>query len=296
MGLTEAWQNCNPQQGPKPLSELQAFSFNVGLNTALLFVTANLISWLLSLFGIGAALITQIANWLGFIQSSTILMALLLELLFLAGYSASRLQIRFGDLDFSSLAGRHDGNIEVVVGRLTLAIPDGLRGREANFSVWPFQDGDYLYNIRPEPGRGMTLLTTQVGGAITNPNMNDFIVRTPGGAPASVLCNNNGQAFIHCEIDSARKWGGHVGAMLAIIALIILGIVFAPVLAALEAVCKVPVIGPALCFAAALLLGAIAALLGGSLGGLVGDGIDALNDPRDDVLEGDPAWARTHCF
>lgn len=285
MSLAEAWHNCTPDQGPGPIPSTQAFSFLVGLNAVLIFATAATISWLLGLIGIGTAIITTIANWLGFIQSSSILAPLLAEVIFLTAFCLSRLQFRIGSLDFSSLAGRHEGTVQVVIGRLTLAVPDVFRGRQANFGVWPFVDGDYLYNIRPD--RGMELLTTTVGGAITNPNMNDYIVRDTTGRPATVFCNSSGERFLHCEIDSARKWGGHIGAILGVIAVIIAALVFAPILAAIEPVCHVPFIGPALCFIIGAILGAIGAFVGGLIGGLIGDGIDALNDPRDDVLVGD---------
>ena len=70
--------------------------------------------------------------------------------------------------------------------------------------------------------------------------------------------------------------------------MIVLAIVFAPILEAIEAVCRVPIIGKALCAIVGAILALVGALIGGFLGGLVGDAVDALNDPRDGVIEGDP--------
>lgn len=285
-GLEDAWNNCSPPQGPRPKGLTEGFSFIAATTAVGLFLTAAGISWLLNAFGFSTTwIIATIANFIEWMYPTGLLFGLLSSLIWLMIFCLCRLYFRIGDTDFSALAGLHEGLVESVTGRITTQVPDDFRGRQAKFSVFPFQDGDYLYNIRLETAFRHTSKT--VGGAIVNLWLPDFIVRTPGGAPATVYCDSRPEIFMHCEIDSARKWGGHIGAIIAMLAIIILAIYFAPITELINRVCSIPFIGEVICAAIGLFLGGLALIVGGAIGGAIGDGVDALNDPEDDVLEGD---------
>lgn len=272
-------ENC-PEPNPDELGELEAYSVITALSAAVTvtatFVLAPLLGPFVGLPGVGTVL-----GAMGVIGTSSILTGLLFTFVWVLVFSMCRLQVRFGDLDFSSLAGRHTGDVHTVQGELA------NQPERNDDGPFPFHDGDYMYNVLTE-----RLISATVGGAHPTGDITNFVERTPGGDPAVVRCDEAGNSTIHCEIDSARKTAGHIGWILAVLAVLVAAIVAAPALAAVEAACQsVPIVGPIVCSALAAIIALIVSAVGAAAGGAVGDAVDWASDPRDGVVEGtDEGW------
>ncbi|WP_114751955.1 hypothetical protein [Pleomorphovibrio marinus] len=276
---------CDIVGGNEDVQWYFAYSFLTATMAAVTVNTTLILAPILGPF-IGLPGIGSVLGAIGLFPSSGILMGLLFNFVWVLVFSLCRMQVRFNEQDFSSLAGRHDpSQSKCVQGNLELS----RRYGDEWYQFFPFYDGDYLYDIRTDNG---SLVETTVGGFIITGNITSFVERTSGGEPATVRCAQDGAWTLHTEIDSMRKYAGHIAWILAALAILVLAIMFAPLLAPIEAICHaIPLVGPLLCAAVAVVIALVVSAVVGTLGGLVGDAIDAAMNPRDGVIEGtDEGW------